>query len=169
MATMKKFEVGKRYAMRSICDHDCVWMYEVVSRTAGTVVLRQVKRDGTLYDDEARFRISKKLTDMRKAETVKPTGSYSMAPMLGADNEVPASIKEHRQFKEKYPDAVLLFRKADYYEAFYEDALTCNNTFGVELDDIWGVAHIKFEARQLDVYLPKLVRRGHRIAIVDDI
>ena len=30
---MKRFEVGKRYEMRSACDHDCIWRYEVVDRT----------------------------------------------------------------------------------------------------------------------------------------
>lgn len=30
---MTKFEIGKRYTMRSICDSNCVWGYEVVART----------------------------------------------------------------------------------------------------------------------------------------
>ena len=34
---MKKFEIGKTYSMRSICDHDCVWTYTVTARTAKTI------------------------------------------------------------------------------------------------------------------------------------
>lgn len=36
---MKKFEIGKTYSMRSICDHDCVWTYTVTARTAKTITI----------------------------------------------------------------------------------------------------------------------------------
>ena len=38
---IQKFEVGKRYEMRSACDHDCVWRFKVISRTAMTVQLQE--------------------------------------------------------------------------------------------------------------------------------
>ena len=85
MEQTKKFEVGKIYSMRSACDHDCVWSYIVISRTESTVVLQQV-RNGEPFGDQARFRINKKLTAMRGAESCMPTGTYSMAPILSADN-----------------------------------------------------------------------------------
>ena len=49
---MIKFKVGCYYVMRSPCDHECIWVYKVISRTAKTI---------TLYDGEttSRFRISK--------------------------------------------------------------------------------------------------------------
>lgn len=72
---MKKFEVGKEYSMRSICDQNCVWTYKVVSRTAKTI---------TLQDEDKIFkcRINKVATEIHNAETVKPLGTYSMAPSL---------------------------------------------------------------------------------------
>ena len=63
---MKKFEIGKQYSMRSICDHECVWTYEVVDRT----------------DKTFKCRINKVATEIHNAETVKPLGTYSMAPSL---------------------------------------------------------------------------------------
>ena len=36
---MTKFEIGKTYSMRSICDHDCVWTYTVTARTAKTITI----------------------------------------------------------------------------------------------------------------------------------
>lgn len=36
---MKQFEVGKEYNVRSICNHDCIWTYKVIKRTAKTVTL----------------------------------------------------------------------------------------------------------------------------------
>lgn len=74
---MKKFEIGKTYTMRSICDHECTWSYTVTARTAQTVTItdgREVKR----------CRINKTVTQYRDAETVYPLGQYSMAPSLTA-------------------------------------------------------------------------------------
>ena len=86
MAKMKQFEVGKKYSMRSACNHDCVWMYIVVDRTASTVVLQQVM-NGKARGDKARFRIKKKYSEYCGAECVQPMGTYSMAPVLSADNK----------------------------------------------------------------------------------
>ena len=84
---MKQFEVGKTYSMRSACDHDCVWSYIVISRTQKVVVLQQV-RNGEPFGEQARFRISEAISKHRSAESVRPLGTYSMAPILSADNEV---------------------------------------------------------------------------------
>lgn len=80
---MKQFEVGKRYEMRSVCDHDCVWRFTVISRTEKTVWL--------LEDAEVRpvmCRIKKAISEYRNAESVMPFGSYSMAPILSADHSI---------------------------------------------------------------------------------
>lgn len=75
---MKKFEIGQTYQMRSICNHDCIWTYKVIARTAQTV---------TLESDEGKTqkcRIAKKVSEWSNTETVYPLGSYSMAPSLRA-------------------------------------------------------------------------------------
>lgn len=82
---MKKFEIGKTYSMRSICDHECVWTYTVIKRTAQTVTIT----DG---NEIKRFRINKQTSEYRNAETIYPLGRYSMCPSLSADNEV--QVKE---------------------------------------------------------------------------
>lgn len=74
---MKKFEVGKQYSMRSICNHDCVWTYTVTARTAQTITITDGK-------ETKKCRISKKYSEYRGAETVLPLGQYSMCPMLSA-------------------------------------------------------------------------------------
>lgn len=74
---MKKFEVGKQYSMRSICNHDCVWTYTVTARTAQTITITDGK-------ETKKCRISKKTSEYRGAETVLPLGNYSMCPMLSA-------------------------------------------------------------------------------------
>lgn len=83
---MKQFEVGKKYSMRSAFNHDCVWTYVVVDRTASTVVLQQVM-NGQPRGDKARFRIKKSWSEYCGAECVQPMVTYSMAPVLIADNK----------------------------------------------------------------------------------
>lgn len=75
---MKRFEEGKRYEMRSICDHECVWGYTVKARTAQMI---------TLLDDkgkETKCKVIKQVSEWNNAETVYPLGRYSMAPTLRA-------------------------------------------------------------------------------------
>lgn len=76
---MKKFEIGNTYSMRSACDHECVWTYTVVERTAQTITIDDGKKI-------QKCRIVKRDSEYRDAETVLPFGRYSMCPMLSADN-----------------------------------------------------------------------------------
>lgn len=72
---MKKFEIGKTYKMRSICNQECVWSFEVIARTKSTIKLKDEK------GNVKTCRISKLSTT---EELVFPLGSYSMAPILSA-------------------------------------------------------------------------------------
>ena len=78
MSTVKTFEVGKRYFMRSACDHEIMWVYTVISRT---------KKFVTLQDDKGRVR-RRGVYVYRNEECANPLGSFSMAPVLAADNIV---------------------------------------------------------------------------------
>lgn len=65
-----KFEAGKTYSTRSVCDHESVISISVVSRTPKTIKTACGK---TLRISECNGR-----------ERVKPWGSYSMAPVITA-------------------------------------------------------------------------------------
>lgn len=67
---MAQFEAGKTYTTRSICDHDCIIRVAVAARTAKTITTEKGK---TL-----RIRL------IDGIESVKPWGSYSMAPIVTA-------------------------------------------------------------------------------------
>ena len=84
MAEIKKFKVGNQYSMRSACNHECVWTYKVLARTACTVTLAQVMSNGKTKADIITCRINKGLSEFSGAESVKPLGSYSMCPILSA-------------------------------------------------------------------------------------
>ena len=76
---MKKFEIGRTYSTRSICNNECVITYTITARTATTVTATDN------HGETARFRISKKHSQYRDAETFLPWGAYSMAPMISAE------------------------------------------------------------------------------------
>lgn len=72
---MNAFQTGQTYQTRSICDHDCIISVTIASRTDKTVKTT----DGKI------FRV--KVYD--GAEYIKPWGSYSMAPMIDANDRKP--------------------------------------------------------------------------------
>lgn len=83
-------------------------------------------------------------------------------------------MKQHKDIKAKYPDAVLLFRVGDFYETFGEDAHVASKVLGITLTkrsngsassvDLAGFPH-----HALETYLHKLVKAGHRVAICDQL
>src|SRR5688572_2122348 len=81
---------------------------------------------------------------------------------------------QHRAVKQKYPDAILLFRVGDFYETFGQDAVIASQVLGITLtkrnnaaatsSDLAGFPH-----HALDTYLHKLVKAGYRVAICDQL
>lgn len=76
-------------------------------------------------------------------------------------------LKQYRDFKEKHPDRVLLFRQGDFYEAYEQDADTCGKVLGVTVTKQGTLTMTSFPYHALDTYLPKLISAGHRVAICD--
>src|SRR3954468_11559654 len=83
-------------------------------------------------------------------------------------------MQQHRAIKQKYPDAVLLFRVGDFYETFGGDAITASKVLGITLtkrnngaassSELAGFPH-----HALDTYLHKLVKAGYRVAVCDQL
>lgn len=83
-------------------------------------------------------------------------------------------MKQHKDIKAKYPDAVLLFRVGDFYETFGEDALVSSRVLGITLTKrsngaASSVELAGFPHHALDTYLHKLVKAGYRVAICDQL
>ena len=83
-------------------------------------------------------------------------------------------MQQHRAIKQKYPDAILLFRVGDFYETFGQDAILASQVLGITLTkrnngaanslELAGFPH-----HALDAYLHKLVKAGYRVAICDQL
>ena len=83
-------------------------------------------------------------------------------------------MKQYYAVKNKYPDAVLLFRVGDFYETFGEDAIKAAEICGITLTrrangSASFVELAGFPYHALDTYLPKLVRAGQRVAICEQL
>ncbi len=83
-------------------------------------------------------------------------------------------MKQYYSVKNKYPDAVLLFRVGDFYETFGEDAIKAAEICGITLTrrangSASFVELAGFPYHALDTYLPKLVRAGQRVAICEQL
>jgi DNA mismatch repair protein MutS len=83
-------------------------------------------------------------------------------------------MQQHRAIKQKYPDAILLFRVGDFYETFGEDAIIASKVLGITLtkrnngsassSELAG-----FPYHSLDTYLHKFVKAGYRVAVCDQL
>lgn len=83
-------------------------------------------------------------------------------------------MKQYYSIKAKHPDAILLFRVGDFYETFGEDAIKAAQILGItQTQRANGSASFVelagFPHHSLDVYLPKLVRAGQRVAICEQL
>ncbi len=88
-----------------------------------------------------------------------------------ADGATPA-MAQWFAVKEAHPDALLFFRMGDFYELFFDDAaaassalsiaLTARGTHAGEPIRMCGVPVVS-----ADAYLGRLIRRGYRVAIVE--
>src|SRR3984885_6405900 len=83
-------------------------------------------------------------------------------------------MQQHRAIKQRYPDAILLFRVGDFYETFGEDAIVASKILGITLTKRNNGAAasaelVGFPYHALDTYLHKLVKAGHRVAVCDQL
>lgn len=80
-------------------------------------------------------------------------------------------MRQYFDIKEKHPGTILLFRVGDFYETFSDDAELISKELGITLTkrnnggDQTPLAGFPYHS--LDTYLPKLVKRGYRVAICE--
>ncbi len=83
-------------------------------------------------------------------------------------------MRQYSAIKERHPNALLLFRLGDFYELFFEDALVASKELQITLTSrnkekgvavpMCGVPYHAAEG-----YISKLIRRGYRVAICDQV
>lgn len=82
-------------------------------------------------------------------------------------------MRQYHHIKEEHGDAILLFRVGDFYETFADDAELVSEQLGITLTkrnnggDQTPLAGFPYHA--LDTYLPKLVKKGYRVAVCEQV
>lgn len=81
-------------------------------------------------------------------------------------------LKQYHEIKARYPDAVLFFRMGDFFEMFYDDAKLAAEVLGLTLTKRnhgreGDVPLAGFPHHQLEPYLAKMTRAGHRVAVCE--
>lgn len=88
-------------------------------------------------------------------------------------------MKQFNELKSKHPEAILLFRIGDFYEAYDEDATKIGEILGITVtrkfnskdkgSDGHALKLAGFPHHALDTYLPKLIRAGVRVGFCDQL
>ena len=90
---------------------------------------------------------------------------------MAKHQQISPLMEQYKRLKDQHPDAILLCRVGDFYEAFYDDAELISRVLEITLTSrdkdsqggpipMAGVPH-----HALDSYLYKLVMAGYKVAI----
>lgn len=89
-------------------------------------------------------------------------------------NEATPMLKQFLEIKKNNLDVLLLYRMGDFYETFFEDALTLSKDLEITLTSREGgnlgrIPMAGIPAKAIDNYMPKLLEKGHKIAICEQL
>ena len=83
-------------------------------------------------------------------------------------------MRQYHSLKQQKPDHLLLFRLGDFYELFYEDAVVASRDLEITLtsrnkEKGEAIPMCGVPAHSVDGYINKLIIKGHRLAIADQV
>ncbi|MBQ7477035.1 MAG: DNA mismatch repair protein MutS, partial [Selenomonadaceae bacterium] len=78
-------------------------------------------------------------------------------------------MQQYYAAKEQNKDALLFFRLGDFYEMFNDDALTASKELGLTMTHRQTVPMCGVPAHAVEPYLQKLVNKGYRVVVVDQV
>ncbi|MDY5845096.1 MAG: DNA mismatch repair protein MutS [Bariatricus sp.] len=83
-------------------------------------------------------------------------------------------MQQYMKTKEEYPDCILFYRLGDFYEMFFDDALTASKELEITLtgkncglEERAPMCGVPYHA--VDSYLNRLVSKGYKVAICEQI
>ena len=89
-------------------------------------------------------------------------------------NELTPMMQQYMQTKEEYKDCILFYRLGDFYEMFFDDALTASKELEITLtgkncglEERAPMCGIPYHA--VDSYLNRLVSKGYKVAICEQV
>lgn len=132
--------------------------------------IQTIKRPNIQTPNQQTFPI---LSTFHNSRLTIPVSRVYLPAMAKSSEDTPL-MQQHKAIKQRYPDAILLFRVGDFYETFGQDAIISSQVLGITLtkrnngaassSELAGFPH-----HALDTYLHKLVKAGYRVAICDQL
>ena len=111
---------------------------------------------------------------MPRAKTSPASANAKPAPSRKGSGTATPMMRQYMAMKRAHPGALLLFRMGDFYETFFDDAKVMARELDLVLtardrksDNPVPLAGIPHHA--LEGYLARLVRKGYRVAICDQV
>ena len=90
---------------------------------------------------------------------------------MAATNKYTPMVQQYMAVKEQHKNELLFFRLGDFYEMFFEDALTASRELNITLTKRAGsgdnIPMCGVPYHSVDGYIAKLVQKGYRIAICE--
>ena len=103
----------------------------------------------------------------------KPEINYINTADIKVEDLTPA-MQEYLKIKHQHPDKILLYRLGDFYETFFEDAVTMSKELeltltGREQGKFGRIPLAGIPAKAVDNYLEKLVQKNYKVIICDQL
>jgi DNA mismatch repair protein MutS len=87
-------------------------------------------------------------------------------------NDLSPAMQQYVEVKERYPDCIILFRMGDFYEMFFEDAVTASRVLEITLtsrnknrEDAIPLCGFPYHAAS--GYIAKLIENGFKVAVCE--
>ncbi len=83
-------------------------------------------------------------------------------------------VRQYLSIKEKYSDSILFYRMGDFYEMFFDDAVTASKVLEITLtsrnkNDEASIPMCGVPVRAADAYVGRLISNGYKVAICEQI
>ena len=97
------------------------------------------------------------------------------ARTAAGDKGTTPAMRQYLEAKRQHPDALLFFRMGDFYELFYDDAVTAAGALELTLTSRSkdrsgrGIPMCGVPWHAADTYLARLVRQGFRVAVCEQV
>ena len=88
--------------------------------------------------------------------------------------ELSPMMQNYMQTKEKYKDCILFYRLGDFYEMFFDDAITASRELEITLtgracgmEERAPMCGVPFHAAE--IYISRLIAKGYKVAICEQL
>jgi len=95
-----------------------------------------------------------------------------MARKKSPTANITPAMRQYLEIKEKVGDAIVFFRMGDFYEMFFEDAVTASKVLGIALtsrDRAKEIPMCGFPHHASTGYIKKLILEGHKVAVCEQV